>query len=355
MRRLTFIAVLLILCSHATYAKIWRVNNNNGIQADFTSLQAAHDGASSGDTLHLEGSAASYGSLTCSKKLVIIGTGYFLNENPNTQAIALPALVSTIVLNIGSEGSQVMGLWIQGNNGIYVRCNDIVIKRNSFIDLAGGNREYYIGFVSIEYQSNNGSIPANNVIVTQNFGVRVLSERASIGILISNNYIGFPGYAGDNTTSAALSLHTGTVALIKNNIFRRGTVRCYNSSVTNNIMYAGFFEGTGNLVANNLANNSQFGSTNGNKENVDMTTVFVGQGSGISYDGAWKLKANSPAIGAGYGSTAQTPVDAGMYYGSLQYVLSGMPPIPSIYFYENQPVGSNSDPIDVSVKVKSNN
>jgi len=68
----------------------------------------------------------------------------------------------------------------------------------------------------------------------------------------------------------------------------------------------------------------------------------------------FKLKAGSPALGAGYGSTAQNPVDAGMYGGSTPYVLSGIPAIPSIYFFANQPVGSNSDPIDVQIKVRSN-
>jgi hypothetical protein len=86
-----------------------------------------------------------------------------------------------------------------------------------------------------------------------------------------------------------------------------------------------------------------------------MSTVFVGAGEGISQDGQWKLRQGSPAIGAGFGSTSGSPIDAGMYGGQASYVLSGMPPVPSIYFFENQPIGSNTDPIDVTVKVKSNN
>ncbi|RZL18408.1 MAG: hypothetical protein EOO96_27415 [Pedobacter sp.] len=84
-----------------------------------------------------------------------------------------------------------------------------------------------------------------------------------------------------------------------------------------------------------------------------MGTVFIGKGTGISSDGQWKLKAGSPAIGAGYGSTPTTPIDAGMFSGNTPYVLAGQPSMPSIYFFENQPVGSNSDPIDVTIKVKS--
>lgn len=117
-------------------------------------------------------------------------------------------------------------------------------------------------------------------------------------------------------------------------------------------MYNGTLGGSGNLVSNNIGNATQFGTADGNQQNVDMTTVFVGTGSN---DGYYKLKVGSPAIGAGYGSTVQNPVDAGMFGGSTSYVLSGLPAIPSIYFFANQPVGSNSDPIDVQIKVKSNN
>jgi hypothetical protein len=117
-------------------------------------------------------------------------------------------------------------------------------------------------------------------------------------------------------------------------------------------MFVGFIDGSGNLISNNIANNTQFGNADGNKQNIDMATVFESTGS---YDAYFKLKAGSPAIGAGYGSTVQTPVDCGMFGGSTSYVLSGIPAIPSIYFFANQPVGSNSDPIDVQVKVRSNN
>jgi hypothetical protein len=84
-----------------------------------------------------------------------------------------------------------------------------------------------------------------------------------------------------------------------------------------------------------------------------MATVFVGTGTGISTDAQWKLKTGSPAIGAGYGSTSQNPIDAGVYGGATAYVLAGQTHMPAIYFFEVQAVGSSTDPVDVSVKVKS--
>jgi hypothetical protein len=117
-------------------------------------------------------------------------------------------------------------------------------------------------------------------------------------------------------------------------------------------MYNGYFGGVGNLVQNNIASSTQFGSANGNQASVGMGNVFAG-GANASPDGWWQLKAGSPALGAGYGSTPEKPVDCGLFGGISPYVLAGLPPIPAIYFFENQPVGSNADPVDVSIKVKS--
>jgi hypothetical protein len=348
-----FLACVTIMAD----ARIWRVNNVPGVNANFTSLQAAHNSTEvqPGDTIHLESSPNSYGNLTCSKRLIIIGPGYFLGENPNTQAVAQPAIVGSVTLNVGSEGTVIMGCDFNGSS-ITIQCNDIVIRRNKFTLPSGNVADWSVGTVYLHYQSNNTNLPVSNINITQNYGLRIdASLRAHTNLIITNNFIASNGFEGDNSTGINLNIHPSTVAIVQHNIFRRGRIVANNCNFSNNIMVRGSIEGSGNLLSNNIANASQFGNTNGNQQNVDMTTVFVGSGSGISTDGQWRLKAGSPAIGAGFGSTAENPIDCGMYGGNTPYVLSGMPPVPSIYFFENQPVGSNTDPIDVRIKVKSNN
>ncbi len=354
MRFVSTLAALfcLLLNTQDADAKIWRVNNNNGVQADFTTLDAAHAGASSGDTLHLEGSPNTYGGTTLTKKLFIVGPGYYLDQHPQTQAFAQSAKVDRIDINVGAEGSVLMGLDFRGST-IYVYCSDIIFRRNRFFSTSGTNEDHAGGLISINYHSNNGNIAVNNIVISQNFGVKVDVNRASTGILITNNFMDMGSAYGEQTAGAILTLHSSAIALVQNNIFRRGKVTANNSNFTNNIMVNGFFEGTGNLVSNNLASGTQFGSANGNLQNVDMSTVFIGSGTGVSIDGQWKLKVGSPAIGAGYGSTSAKPVDAGIFSGNTPYVLAGQPSMPAIYFFENQPVGSNTDPIDVNIKVKS--
>ena len=79
---LAFISLSL----HAS-ATVRRVNSAPGSSAAYSTVQAAHDAASPNDTLYLEASAFGYGILSATKKLVILGSGYFLSQNPQTQAI----------------------------------------------------------------------------------------------------------------------------------------------------------------------------------------------------------------------------------------------------------------------------
>jgi len=344
---------MFVLNSHA---KTWRVNNNASITADFTTLSAAIASSSvlPGDTIHLEPSPDSYGSATIAKRVIIIGNGYFLDENLNLQAVPVSSKADGITFNQGAQGSVLLGIDFRANN-VNIYCDSIVVRRCKFSNPSGSTPDWSNGTISVQYHSNAQSTPANNIVISENYGIVITVGYASTGVLITNNYIAYNAASGDGATSNCLSLEANAVAIIKNNIFRRGKVTANNSNFSNNIMVNGSFVGTGNLMSNNLSNATQFGTGNGNQSNIDMSTVFVGTGTGISADGQWKLKPGSPAIGAGFGSTQANPIDAGMYGGAKPYVLAGIPPIPSIYSFTNQPVGSNTDPIDVTIKVRSNN
>ena len=108
MKKVYVLSAFLLLFSIAD-AKIWRVNNNTGIAADFTTAQAAHDGAAVGDTLHFEPSLTSYGGVIMTKRLILIGVGDFLNINPNQQASGIAATLNDLnISNTGAAGSVVM-------------------------------------------------------------------------------------------------------------------------------------------------------------------------------------------------------------------------------------------------------
>ena len=329
-----FCFVLLILSKAGlVHGKIWRVNNQPGINADFSSVQAAHDAASAGDTLHLEGSPTGYGSLTCTKKIILLGPGYFLAENPNTMAITFSASIGSLYFNAGSQYSVVVGCVI---SGLYTNTSNITVQRNA------------VGGTDIRGDSS--------IYLSQNYFYNRLTSYAAISnLIISNNII--PG---------GLNLNSSRSVIIVNNVLSR-CIYASESFFSNNIIIIDpntgctSIGGTSNLFSHNITNVSNlFTATNGNQVNVDMATVFLvapntSTPQGISTDGRWQLKAGSPAKGAAFGSTVEKPVDCGAFGGTYPYVLSGLPPIPSIYFFVHQPVGSNADPLDVQIKVISRN
>ena len=130
------LAIAAFIISFSANAKIWRVNNNGSgtlplIAADFTTLQAAHDGAAVGDTIHLEQSSTTYGNCIFTKRLVVIGAGYFLALNPKTQVNRdYPSIVTTLTLtNAGCAGTMIMGLTQLAGNIWTVGANNVTIAR----------------------------------------------------------------------------------------------------------------------------------------------------------------------------------------------------------------------------------
>ncbi len=306
-------------------ATVLRVNSAPGSATSYTTAQAAHDAASANDTLYLESSSISYGTMTCTKKLTIIGTGYFLGQNPQTQASPSACFIQQVYFNAGSEGSKITGVYL---NNIFLNTSDILVTRCYIY----GNSAIYM----------NTSSPIGNIVITQNFidagytySTAISFSYPANNILISNNYI--RGY---------ISTSTNFFGIITNNVMD-GVFSAYNAVLKNNIMYNGGFNNYNCISFNNIGHNADFGTQNGNQSNVNMSTVFLGS-TGNSSDGQWQLKPGSPAIGAGEGG-----VDCGMFGGSLPYILSGMPNIPAIYYMNAPSIPSNT--INVSIKAKSHN
>jgi hypothetical protein len=315
MKQILLFATAMMAFAITAHATVWRVNNLPGTDAHFTTLQAAHDAAYvlPGDTLYLEASSGTYGNLTATKRLVIIGAGYFNAENPDTQANVAGSVTGIITFNAGSGGSIVSGCTV---DRITINISNLLIEKCRFAASIGNN-------TSAILLSGNSS----NIIIRQNFfepdyisssGYLIRSTGTANNVSISNNY-----FKTTSTTRRILQLTSGFAGEISNNIFDSGTVEISNAIYQNNIMTNSTFTAFNTSILNNLGNSTQFGTENGNQSNVNMADVFVGVGS---TDGKWQLKEGSPAIGAGVNGE-----DCGMFGGSRPYVLSGIPAIPSIY------------------------
>jgi hypothetical protein len=308
---------LLVVC--IANAKIWRVNNNTGITADFTTAQAAHDGAVAGDTLHFEPSLNFYGSMTMTKRLILIGVGDFLNINANQQASGIAASLNDITINnAGAAGSIIM---VSFSYMPITSVPNVVVQR-CFI----GNRI-------------DASDADNMVIRNCYFQNAVNILNGSTNILFHNNIV-----------RSHINMDISSSATMLNNLvsLNGNFSSIYNSIIRSNIFIVGGISiASGSTIENNLSLDGSIPAGNGNQQNVNMTNVFINYNTGNDKD--LQLKPASPAIGAGYGG-----VDAGAFGGASPYVLSVQPNIPAIYKL-NAPPSVSGSTMNVIISTKSNN
>jgi len=330
MKKLTFLMISFVF-TISTHAKLWRVNINAAINANFTSFVAAQSTVSANDTLYFEGSTISYGDITVTKPLVIIGPGYFLNENPQTQSTAISAKLGKVIFNTGSIGSVITGMEVQSSMTIS-ESNISVIKCLVYGTSSNASNSILLNSTI----SSIGNISILGDYLTS--GIGSSGSNSIFNVLISNNYI-------KSNLYSSIGLGTYVSGEIKNNI-SEGDFGVLNFKLSNNIVKSGSVTLNNNTFYNNIGYGSQFPIGNANQQNVNMNDVFVGS-TGNSTDGQWQLKQYSPAIGKGNDGT-----DCGMFGGSSPYVLSGLPSIPAIYEIIMPATGDNINGIDVTIKAK---
>src|SRR2546423_5269988 len=280
MKKIFLFAALVL--SILSYGKIWRVNNT-GVPADFTSPQAANNSVSvvNGDTLHIEASGASYGTLILSKQLIIIGNGYFLgtsgsNSNPDLQANPAPSMLGPVTINTGSNGSILEGLTVANTLLITNGASNIIVRRNRLNNVTVGLcsnvqlLQNYIdmsGTASISWDGN----PATNLQINNN----VIANVISLGSTCNGDFM-------NNIISSVSSF---------------GVAQLSNFRVWNNVcVQQCTVTLTGCDSRNNIGNYTQFGTASGNQSNVTMTTVFEDPGNtsaSFSEDSRWQLKVGS--------------------------------------------------------------
>jgi len=362
---LLFATVFTLLFVQQAYAKVWRVNSNSNYNGTslwgdnfggtsaypvFKQLSDANSSnlisATAGDTIHLEGSSIDYNGVAITKKFVIIGPGYFLNENTNVSNDLLSARISDITFNNGSSGSQLIGVHVFGGFGITINVSTITIKRcriDRSISLTNG---------------------ISDILVFQNFFSNAINPSETSSAIIGSGF-GFPtGFIFDNNIckktlllvsgtnvrtaqevnnntfdclaisgSPSIKLNTGS---FKNNILKTPTATVdINNHTNNNVSYCVSSSSTG-----------QFGTANNNIVVTTISSIFVTSGS---TDGAYQIKGGSVASGTGSDGT-----DRGAFGSAIpnRYTLSGLAAIPVIYQLTTSGVATPSAGLSVTIKAR---
>ncbi len=336
--KITYAIVLLAaLLSESAEAKIWTVAPRPG--ANFTTITGAISSSSvvAGDTILVSGSPQAYAGFTVNKKLTIIGPGFFLGENAGIQADTNDAEINSTV-TVSASGTVIMGLFFQ--RSLFINASNVTIERCRMEVPAGVNYENPV------YIYTNDSVIVRGCYIVQkaDWYSAITIQGGSSQIVIQNNYIEYAGTLSGSHYAITVITSAITADISNNTIY--GSVKKVSGGFTfnNNILRFGTFDSTGVTFNNNIGNSTQFGTLNGNQQNVTMSSVFLLTGSS---DARWQVVPLSPAYHAGLDGT-----DCGMFGGSSPYRLSGAPPIPSVYSMGGSIDGSL---LYMNVKVKSNN
>jgi len=329
--KLFFFLTLGILASNVQ-AKIWRVNSNTNFNADFPSLQLAINTATAGDTLYIEGSSIDYSEsnsyIDITKKLVLIGPGYFLADNDSTQFSKMGAnIVSGINIYPAASGTILEGLKI---TDIQIGANNITLQRNNISNI-------WLGTYFSVAKGYGINLSIANPTIKQNYIRATVYDIATItNGLVSNNIV--LGMIELTITSSNYIIENnivmGGMVIIPQN--PKSSIFAYYSLIQNNICkYDILSTSTFNIVSNNFKNL---------QDTIDAE--FIG---GSIPDKKFMLAKTSVAKGA-----ADNGLDCGPFAGADAYVLSGLPPIPHIWFIQ-APITGTSTGLPVKIKVKTQN
>lgn len=334
--------VCMLFCAYPLSAKVIRVNNQeptNTEQSTYNALQDAYNSAVSGDTLYIEGSDVSYGSLEIAKKLVFIGSGFFLSENEGLSANKQTSIVRRFSFENGSAGSIVSGLSFTdpstSASGIALISNNIEIIQCHF----NKNSPITIGTSSIEGIVVQGCFFTSGV-----FSHSSSSHRSPKGLLFSNNII-----------ESGFLLRDDATGIISNNVFTGLTFNVganSNLQIHNNILLGTnsnsvVLPETSSNISNNISVSDQFPNSNNNQPNTVAADIFI-TGDNTS-DGKYKIREGGPADGTGRNGT-----DIGPFGGARPYNLSGLAGIPVVFDFSTDGFGNADKKLPITVKVRSN-
>jgi hypothetical protein len=323
MKNLFFFGFLMCTFAQVAEAAIIQLNNNSdrplGHLSTWTTAQNA---AADGDTIMVHGSPTSYGSISLSKSLVIIGPGHKPNKVPSDRAI-----FGSITIGTNKTGVKIYGVF----------CTSSISFGSNTIDLLIEGVYATGGIFNSSIASGSSGIRIKNSVMG---GMSFFS--GTVGdLLIEHNYIydvstifsGF-GEIGNKLVNQNIIVGKGATNLIGTSSSMRTTV------FTNNIFY-GVRANVGTQIDCVYGNNLSFGhstdnslppagqSGSGNIVNQDPQFVNAqpvsADGLTTFYTRNFRLQPTSPAIGTGTFGT-----DMGMYTPTFEFSMTGEPLRPQV-------------------------
>ena len=356
-----FLLLLSVLYSIQALATVRTVSNTPATIAQFNTIQAAIDAASSGDTVYVHGSPNNYaGFIVNDKKLTIIGPGW---APPKSLPLKANIISAIQLYGAGASGTEIQGLSIFagvniGSSGV----NNIRIIRNKLFQshffLAPLNGGHLSGYLFEGNHFENAALISNYMITLENMlfqnnifyesgcciGSSVTGFINSVNVLFDHNL-----WYGPSATPRPAFENNCRFLTLANNIFvrRNPATALSGSSFYNNITY-----NTGDDAP--WASNGNFDG-GGNKAGIDPQMAAQ-----ASVDGGVNDPLLDFSIAAGPANNAGSDgKDIGLLYdanGSLNWTYSRASRLPYIFsFQTNTPTTVPGGSISITVEARTNN
>jgi hypothetical protein len=314
---------LFVAMVSGAFAGIKTVSNNPSSPGQYTSLQAAIDASSLGDTLMIAGSATNYGNITIAKPLVLVGAGY---NNPYGSNTSIDYIyLSRASASLGASGTKIMGIVCTSYlyfNGTYAggtsltqNIDNVLIERCRLSTVTFQNYYYHNDSIRNCLFNLSSNISFGNSSLTNIYIHNNIFDNAYINSGASNllNTVYLRNNLFINRVTATFT--TVNSMIIENNIFYGSEpTGCTNCAFTKNITYlCTAVPGAGNLGSGNL------NATN------PMFVTYPPSGGAFSYTYDFHLQAGSPGKNAGTDAT-----DIGIYGGMLPFIVGANPHFPQM-------------------------
>lgn len=304
-------------------ARSWFVDNRPGKVADFNSFMQAVYATKANDTLYVMGSDIEYqstgGGILITEPRVILGPGYFLNENSGLQQNTDDAVIANpIILRDNAHGTIIRGLTIGQNitinNSFFTQgdtLNNITIVGNRFLPDA------YVGVIS----------HLDGFVFKQNYGGIFAMYSTDIQGRESGLYASYKNWEVENNIGIVIRPFSFEINNSAENNKLENVVFRYN--LIDNISNVSDVLFENNIIKEHTATNNTF------NDNIDYAeSLFTNASGGLNIDSDF--------------IPADAELMAGPYAGPAPYRISGVPEIPAIYLAEQAPM------LNVSIGVWNN-
>ncbi len=316
------LTILFACVSTFLFSSILTVDNNIPSIGQYSTLQAAHDAASSGDILQVMPSNTPYQGIVVSKTLKIIGVGW-QPEGYDGITIKNTTINGTMEFTTDAANSKLEGFG--GEFGIDINCSSLVCKKNQ------------LGKAIIRDQCTNLLFSQN--LITSYESIPIYNFELSSFYFSNNIIVSLSNIYGSG--SAFLNINGNTV-ITNNLICKKGNLYLEigvnfngNPSLSGNIFCSGTQQAAYYLNSNIIGNSSIY--------DVDTYHLIPG----------------SPAIDAGNPNTAYNDLDGtrndiGAYGGPTPFVDGGITGLPTITEFQGPMTVTPREDLQLQIKAKTN-